>query len=154
VKPKKEGVSFSADTVYTRLTEAGISMKLYPIDCGQRLWNTKVSREFMSDQWGGNMQASFPPIGKDKLPEHGLNDFMYLSDEFHPAAPRRPGAPGVWIDESAGNVDWEGIKRVFSKIQASPALWTYQGQYELRHARSLTTEEWDAMAPSVRPYRF
>ncbi|KAJ3550606.1 hypothetical protein NMY22_g357 [Coprinellus aureogranulatus] len=135
-KVKKEAATLCGDTVRARLTEAGISMGVVPIDCDKEILDTMVSREFMSKWWGGSMQETFPKIGKAKFAEHGLDDFMYLPDDFQPIAPQVPGAPGIWINEGSDDGEWSessSIMRVFSRIRTGPAL-----------------EEWDQQDPAVR----
>ncbi|KIY53015.1 hypothetical protein FISHEDRAFT_11916, partial [Fistulina hepatica ATCC 64428] len=56
-----------------------------------------ASRAFLSNYYGGNTQATFPKVRKEKVAEHGLNDFMYPSLVINPMAPQVPGFPGLWF---------------------------------------------------------
>ncbi|TEB28986.1 hypothetical protein FA13DRAFT_684700 [Coprinellus micaceus] len=61
-KVKKEEATLTGDSIKARLTEAGISMDLVPIDCDKDVLDTMVSRVFMSKEWGGSSQETFPTI--------------------------------------------------------------------------------------------
>ena len=127
-------------------------MNLFPIDCRKDVLDAMVSREFTSKEWGGNTQETFPKISPKKLAKHGLNDWMYLPDNYQPLGPQVPGAPGIWINGGGNSGDWSDdweIKRVFMRIQTGPALWMYQGQYKIKRVRSMTKEEWARQKPAV-----
>lgn len=70
-KPKNFGLS--QDTVRERLR--GIGYDLFPIPLDKATQDVTVTREFLSDQYGGNAQQTFPNLGKQW--QHGLDDFMF-----------------------------------------------------------------------------
>ncbi|KAF6748562.1 hypothetical protein DFP72DRAFT_1174203 [Ephemerocybe angulata] len=82
------------------------------------------------------------------------DDYMYLSTDYQPIAPEvpgAPGAPGLWLDIGGEVSEWQGgVMRVFTRITTGPALWLYQGQYEIKVSKSLTLEEWQRQKVSVR----
>lgn len=106
----------------------------------QDVRDVAVSREFLSSLYGGNPQETFPKVGKDFLARHGLNDFMYPSLDYNPAAPQIPGAPGLFVATSGHGWEWPEVQRVITRI--APNHWQYVGQYKLSPTESLTTREW------------
>ncbi|KAF6743056.1 hypothetical protein DFP72DRAFT_152457 [Ephemerocybe angulata] len=156
VKKKKEGVTIPEDIIISRFTAAGIPYVKFNVEMDQALRDEAVSRAFMSKVYGGSSQRTFPKPRPEKIDEHGLNDFMFLPEDYQPSAPFTPGAPGLWLnvqnDGEGPNVYDGQIKRLFSRIdkQSSPRLWLYQGQYELKVVKSLTIREWQAMDKPVR----
>lgn len=145
---KKDGIKLDADSILTRFTAAGIPLGLYPTGCDKSLQDTAVRRDFMSETFGGNRRQVFPSIDQRRVQEHGYNDFMYLCPEWQPIAPEVPGAPGLWLTNEDCQCDGQ-IRRLFTRISRSPALWQYQGQYELKRAQSLTKEEWGRQSTEV-----
>lgn len=141
---------FGADTVVSRITQAGISLDLFPTNCEKELQDVMVRRDFMVKTFGGNGRMTFPSISSSRVEGHGLNDFMYICPQWQPIAPEVPGAPGLWltIDEYKRHGQ---TRRLFTRISRCPALWQYQGQYELRSAQKLTKEEWGKQPEIVRP---
>ena len=121
----------------------------HEIDLSRAEINQMVSRLFMSSIYGGSMQATFPPIGKEKLRKHGMNDFMYLHLKYHPFAPQNPGRCGLWFStEDEKPETWAGLKRVFTRDR-EVSMWQYMGQYDVQRAASLTLEEWLDHKPAV-----
>lgn len=137
---KNENLVFNVDTVRERLRN-GPGLDIFLITLEKSIRDEAVSRKFMSHQYGGSSQATSPNISKKFLEKHGLNDWLYLSLDYHPHAPQVPGAPGLFFSVGDPGV-WEGESRVFTRITQNPALWQYMGQYELTSAPSLTKEEW------------
>lgn len=114
-----------------------------------------VTRAFMTNVYGGSSQVAFPTIGKDKLKQHGLNDFMFMNTEFQPQAPEVPGAPGLWFNPNEkGNI---GRFRAFTKINCGKPnnKWLYVGQYEvcLANPSRLSMQEWRAQPATVSTSR-
>ncbi|KAG5639141.1 hypothetical protein H0H81_006400 [Sphagnurus paluster] len=144
---KKEGRGLSMDTVRDRLLTVGLD--LYPIPLDKAIQDVTVTRKFLSAQYGGNTQATFPDIRKELLEEHGLDDFMYPNLDFNPHAPEMPGAPGLFFAAIGRPADdWPQINRVITRI--SSGIWQYQGQYKMTPVESLTKEEWAAQKYKVR----
>lgn len=118
---------------------------------------TMVTRFFMSSEYGGNMQETFPRPRKKFLDKHGMDDFMFLPTEYQPEAPQLPGAPGLWFCTTAGE-DLVGTLRVFVKVilaaGSKKSVYQYQGMYEVHAANppSLTVQEWCDQPPRVSQY--
>jgi hypothetical protein len=118
-----------------------IGLEKYVIDLPLAEINQMVSRKFMSANYGGSMQATFPQIREEKLAEHGLDDFMYLHLNYQPYAPQTPGGCGLWFSTDGDSEPWEGITRVLTR-DLNSAMWQYMGQYEVKAAASLEMAEW------------
>ncbi|TFK60015.1 hypothetical protein BDN72DRAFT_850903 [Pluteus cervinus] len=72
---------------------------------------------------------------------------MYLNKLFHPYAPERAGAPGLFFNiYKESNIPKKGI--VFTRFEAN--RWCYMGFYELRPTQSLTKEEWSGQTEKVQ----
>lgn len=107
-----------------------------------------VSRDFMSSEYGGSMQATFPVIGEKLKEKHGMNDFMYLHPAYQPVAPQVPGACGLFfIPISSIGQEWDTLQRVFTRIESN--VWQYMGMYRLTSSPSLTRREWLDQEPKV-----
>lgn len=144
---KKEGLAFSLDTIRDRMLTIGLDPFHIPLDRSIR--DTDIPRLFLSHEYGGSPQETFPNIRKDKLREHGLNDFMCLNLDLNPCAPATPGAPGLFFTTHWGPANpWPKIQRVVCRL--SSGKWLYQGQYKLAPSESLTKEEWARESLKVR----
>ncbi|KAJ3873150.1 hypothetical protein F5051DRAFT_456181 [Lentinula edodes] len=164
LKVKKETLvpPIPASTVLSMLD----GIKPYVLNPTQRLHReVDVSREFMSNVFGGNTQYTFPAIGKDKFRKHGLNDFMYLSKSYNPVAPTIPGQSGLffshdnfWLSninptakelEDAEQPGWAKVsQRVLTRLK--PSHWLYVGQYTVTFSRALTPSEWENLSEKVK----
>ena len=107
-----------------------------------------ISRDFMSSYYGGSMQATFPPIGRQHKAKHGHDDFMYLHPDYQPVAPQVPGACGLFfLTHTSIEIEWPKLQRVFTRIESN--VWQYMGMYRLTSSPSLTTREWADQEPKV-----
>ncbi|KAG5643239.1 hypothetical protein DXG03_001288 [Asterophora parasitica] len=138
IKRYQEDVNAGLDSVFRRVN--ALQIKPLPLDLDDDLLYYTVSREFISDVYGGNSQSTFPSIAPDKLHHHGYSDFMFLNITFNPYAPQRPGFPGLFYRSRTTNLP--KFHRVFIRIKS--AAWLYLGQYELVRTDPLTTQEWAA----------
>ncbi|THU89166.1 hypothetical protein K435DRAFT_560385, partial [Dendrothele bispora CBS 962.96] len=114
----------------------------FPIDLDITTLNT-ITRDFMSDRYGGSAIACRPTISKEKLRRHGYNDFMYLNMRYHPHAPQVPGAPGLYFRPGKGRPrDWteNRVYRAFTRL--SSGIWLKMGLYVLGFSEPLSIEEW------------
>lgn len=94
------------------------------------------------------MQATCPNIGKHRLEQHGMNDFMYLHPDYQPVAPQVPGACGLFFRTGTSvGYTWPLLQRVFTRIQSN--VWQYMGTYRLTSSPSLTPAEWAKQEPKV-----
>ncbi|KAJ6544249.1 hypothetical protein B0H19DRAFT_298256 [Mycena capillaripes] len=107
VKKPKDTPVLSLDTVRDRLRTNNISLEPYPIDLERDILDVTVTREFMSNEYGGNPQMTFPPISDEYFPKTGLKRFMYLNLLINPQCPEVPGAPGLFFD-CTDDVEGEG----------------------------------------------
>lgn len=146
MKKKKGEVRIDADTIYARIKPIGVVPYEPQPPLNQDQQDAMFSRRFISQTYGGGEQGVITPIRKEKLLEHGLNDWKYLSLEMNPYAPQRIGAPGlsfhVGIDGMGGftDDDSEPLDRLFCRIGANE--WQYMGQYKSGTAQPLSLEEW------------
>lgn len=124
---------------------------MFEIPIPQDIRDVVVTREFLSTIYGGNSQETFPSIGKEFLAQHGLNDFMYPSLDYNPAAPQIPGAPGLFLKTCGHGQEWPEVQRVITRI--APNHWQYVGQYKLSPAESLTTREWREQSELVSRFK-
>ncbi|KAH6873720.1 hypothetical protein BKA70DRAFT_282162 [Coprinopsis sp. MPI-PUGE-AT-0042] len=148
---KEQGLPALELDLTARFKAAGISQLPLAIpDYTDAIHGVKVPRMFLSMIYGGATQQTFPKISAQNLALHGYDNFMFLNDHRHPLAPQVPGAPGVWINIAGGRQD--ELMRVFVRMKgtASPPLWWYMGQYELRDSQALTKEEWGVQDEQVK----
>ncbi|GLB33282.1 hypothetical protein LshimejAT787_0101660 [Lyophyllum shimeji] len=148
---KKDGLAFSIDTVRERLRPVGFDP--YPIELDMDTRHVLVSRKFLSMHYGGSMQDTFPKPGKKFRPVDGVNrQFLCQKPDYHSNAPEMPGSPGLYYDACAGGPAWpmEGNYTVFTRITNNPALWQYQGEYQLTPAPSFTKQEWASEGEKLR----
>jgi hypothetical protein len=139
----EEEMMLSDQVLYNRLNGNGISLDPFPIDLEKTIRDTPVNRDFMSNKYGGSSVAVFPSISKERVEQHGYNDFMYLTMKYHPNAPQVPGAPGLFF--GAGRIpeewrNWTKIQRVFTRLQSG--IWLHVGMYRLKFSNPLSKEEW------------
>ena len=91
---KEQEMCISDYVLYSRLKN--IQLDLFLIDLDKFTLDKTISRDFMSDRYGGSNIACFPTIGREKLEHHGRDNFMYMNMRYHPHAPQVPGAPGLY----------------------------------------------------------
>lgn len=146
VKKSKNPFSLSPSSIHRRIASIGVDP--YPI-VREDTTDAIVTRYFMSAVYGGSPVDTFPPIKKELLAKHGLNDFMYPSLEMNPEAPQLPGAPGLFYEGGFGRPadEWPRIQRVIVRLGRS--LWFYVGSYKLAPTDSLTRLEWANQDPKV-----
>jgi len=146
-------MEFHLDTINRRLDVLGSeSDRTYGVDLPDDIKFTAVPRKFLSDVWGGGTQKTFPPIRKELLAVHGLDDWMYPNSKYNPHCPLIPGCAGLMFspDGLTGTVDLESeqIWRTIVRL-IDHAHWQYVGQYIRIGAPSLTKEEWLAQDAKV-----
>ncbi|KAF7354653.1 hypothetical protein MSAN_01378900 [Mycena sanguinolenta] len=96
-KPKNTPV-LSLDTVMARLQADKIDLEPYPIDLEPEIRDVTVRRDFMTKEYGGNGQETYPKIAEKFWKKTGMRNFMYLNLNFNPRCPEIPGAPGLLFD--------------------------------------------------------
>ncbi|KAI0751871.1 hypothetical protein C8Q80DRAFT_1097891, partial [Daedaleopsis nitida] len=114
----------------------------YPIPVPRDISRYGFTRDFISDQYGGSTQSTCPKIGKRSLDQHGLDDWMFLTLEWNPHVPTKPGFPGLLFSFGRETDEWKKIQRVFVRVQTDPAQWVYMGQYQMKVGTSLTAADW------------
>ncbi|TBU48768.1 hypothetical protein BD309DRAFT_997395 [Dichomitus squalens] len=144
-KVKKE-LLFNDEFLLDALTWEGINHK-YPIPLPKEIAECRLRREYISHLYGGNPLATTPEHGKDMLAWHGLNDWLFLTLDFNPHAPTKPGHSGLFFT-SYGAPSWPGIQRTFVRVVSG--RWVYMGQYTMEPGVSLSAEAWKQQKTSVR----
>ncbi|KAJ7165581.1 hypothetical protein C8R43DRAFT_213788 [Mycena crocata] len=172
VKKPKNMPTLSLDTIRERLQNIGYEPR--PIDLDKAILDVTTRRDFMSKEYGGNPQETYPTIAEHFVEKTSLAYFMYLNLLHNPHAPEVPGAPGLLFDALCKH-EWEdrvkaeeekekkekkkGITKVTKKQEVegeilfsrlASATWQYQGQYALGPAPPLTIAEWKQQPPQVR----
>ncbi|KIK96152.1 hypothetical protein PAXRUDRAFT_32568 [Paxillus rubicundulus Ve08.2h10] len=137
---KKEEM-LSDNVVHRRLVL--ISHETYDVGLDINPRDATTTRGFISRNWGGNTQSTFPRIGEESLAQHGLDGFMYLNLLFSPHAL----PPGFFFASSVAGA-WPTVQRVAARLKTN--TWLYVGQYQCMPARTFTTDEWKAQAPKVK----
>lgn len=121
---------------------------MFPISLDDDFLNTAVRREFLSETYGGSLQDTFPSISKANLDRHGYDNFMFLTLDYNPYAPQRPGYPGLFF--TARMLLREQAQRAFVRLQSG--VWLYIGQYIFIEAPTLTQDEWKTQTRKVSSY--
>lgn len=81
-----------------------------------------------------------------ELRSHNIND---IRQALHPNAPSFPGTPGLWMCICSDCADTMEDVRLIVRVQTTPALWQYMGQYDLRPSDPLSTQEWAMQSDQV-----
>ena len=96
------------------------------------------------------MQMTFPQPRKDMIEWHGLDDWAFLTLEYNPHTPTRPGFSGLFFTGAKAGDDWmtsEDVLRLF--VRTKPSNWVYMGQYKMTPGPSLTSHLWKEQADIV-----
>jgi hypothetical protein len=142
-KVKKNAREFDLKTIDSRLDVLGPG-RYYEVTLEDDIKHQRFPRRFISDQYGGDCQSTFPRISKKFLDQHGLNDWMFPNLLWNPHGPEIPGHAGLFF--WSGGIDGPGEDidtqyRVIVRLQTGPE-WQYMGQYIQIGAQSLTKDEW------------
>ncbi|RPD55119.1 hypothetical protein L227DRAFT_313929 [Lentinus tigrinus ALCF2SS1-6] len=147
VKVKKELLLSDEYLLYT-LTWEGINHR-YRIPVPQEIAEFPLPRAYIVHLYGGNLQSIFTEPRKDLVEWHGLKDWAFLTLDWNPHAPTRPGCSGLFFCGARQNTDdMPDPMRTFVRIQ--PGKWVYMGQYRFRPGKSLTAEHWKQQSALVR----
>ncbi|KAF5329768.1 hypothetical protein D9619_009284 [Psilocybe cf. subviscida] len=145
---KNEDRCLLPGTLRARIRPIGFDVQAQHITVDNVTREHMVTRQFMSETYGGSTQEVEPAIGELHRCDHSMRDFSYANTDYQPEAPEVPGAPGLWFSTEPGS-DF-GMRRVFTKIKDRTAKqdnrWLYVGQYDIRAANpsSITVAEWRA----------
>lgn len=150
---KNEDRCLLPGTLRARIRPIGFDVQAQHITVDNVTREHMVTRQFMSETYGGSTQEVEPAIGELHRCDHSMRDFSYANTDYQPEAPEVPGAPGLWFSTEPGS-DF-GMRRVFTKIKDRTAKqdnrWLYVGQYDIRAANpsSITVAEWRAQPAAV-----
>ncbi|KAI0737878.1 hypothetical protein C8Q80DRAFT_1114434, partial [Daedaleopsis nitida] len=123
----------------------------YPIPLPKRIAEYGFVRRYISSMYGGSPQSTFPNIDPDKLELHGLDHWAFLTIDFNPHAPTRPGYPGLFFSSRRAHNEWHGAQQPMRTfICNGNAKWIYLGQYKFEPGESLQTQAWIDQKPQVR----
>lgn len=140
----KQDADLTLDNVAYRLNAIGLDP--YPIALDNNIKRATVTRDWISKTYGGNPRAAEPKINRKKF-THGLDDFLFITFDYNPGAPKNPGDPGLLFDASGRAWDLPNISRVI--IRSKTPQWFYAGQYKFIASTSLTKEEWNLQSSAV-----
>lgn len=144
----KKELLLSDEFLLDALTWEGINYK-YPIPLPKEVAECTLNRKYISHLYGGNIQETFPTPRDEMVELHGLDDWMFLSLDFNPHAPTRPGHSGLFFsEEGRATKPWPTIERTFILVQSGK--WMYMGQYKMEPGITLSTELWRQQKRSVR----
>ncbi|KAI0368405.1 hypothetical protein BV20DRAFT_998653, partial [Pilatotrama ljubarskyi] len=142
IKVKAEMLSDEA--LLDALTWEGMNYR-YPIPVPPEIANYPLRRDYISNLYGGNIQETAPRPRKDLLEWHGLDDWFFLSLDYNPHAPQKPGFSGLFF---GGNHSGVHVERTF--VRMAPGRWVYMGQYRVEPGKALSREAWHTLTPNVR----
>lgn len=147
-KVKKES-QFSDEFLLGALGWEGINHR-YPIPVPKDIAEFGFSRFYISNMYGGSMQSTFPKISEDRVSFHGVGDFAFLTLEFNPHAPTRPGHSGLFFSPRRAWYGWHGTLRPMQTfVRLSESKWVYMGQYKFVPGISLSSDEWKKQKDKV-----
>ncbi|KAI0686135.1 hypothetical protein C8Q76DRAFT_761790 [Earliella scabrosa] len=146
VKIKKE-LLFNDEFLLNALTWEGINYR-YPISLPAEISERGFRRAYIASLYGGNIQETFPHPRKDMLEWHKLDDWMFLTLDYNPHAPTRPGFSGLFFSGGRAVDNWTAIQRTFVRLK--PSHWVYMGQYRMRAGTSLTSTLWKEQTEIVK----
>ncbi|TFK85872.1 hypothetical protein K466DRAFT_493914, partial [Polyporus arcularius HHB13444] len=108
-------------------------------------------RYYISNLYGGSTQTTFPKISDYRVAWHGLADWAFLTLEFNPHAPTRPGHSGLFFSPRKAWDGWHGTQRPLRTfVRLAESKWVYMGQYKFEPGISLTSDEWKKQRDKVR----
>ena len=144
-------------TLRDRLKPIGLDIQDQYFTLDQATREVVVTRKFISETYGGNMQMTNPIPARKFLDVHGMDDFMFLPTAFQPEAPLLPGAPGLWFNNNADEAleGFDKPKRVFVQVVpvvgSRKSVYQFMGMYMVRPAvpEYMTVEEYAALSPQV-----
>ncbi len=145
VKVKKE-LLLNDEYLLDALTWEGINNR-YPIPVPPDIAEFPFPRAYIHHLYGGGHQVTFPEPNKDLVGWHGLKDWAFLTLEWNPHAPTRPGFSGLFFTGRPPSDDMEDILRTFVRVRSG--RWVYMGQYKFRRGKSLTAESWKQQSAVV-----
>lgn len=143
MKIKKEA-DLTLESVAYRLNAIGLDP--YPIVLDDNIKRATVTRDWISKTYGGSSQGAEPKINRKKF-THGLDDFLFITFDNNPRAPKNPGDPGLLFGPSGPACDFPKISRVI--IRSKTPQWFYAGQYKFIASASLTKDEWNLQSNAV-----
>lgn len=136
---------------------AGIRRRLeglgaHDVKLESRVRDVVVTRKFMSETYGGNVQALFPAIAPPKRASMGghKHHLVYPTLKRNPEAPQMPGQPGL-LCRALKTVPWEdaGIRKIKLVVGVGESMWGYMGDYTTEVTDPLSKEEWDSLPVKV-----
>ncbi|KAH9949174.1 hypothetical protein B0H21DRAFT_820363 [Amylocystis lapponica] len=143
----KEESQFDPLSVGYRLQTAGLK-EPYRIALDKDTIDFPHHRYHIRDLYGGSAVSTFPDISEERVALHGLADFAFLSLDYNPHAPTKPGHSGLFFSSSPASGQWSTIERVFVRVHSG--IWIYCGQYKMRPSWSLATGEFKEQDEKVK----
>ena len=109
-----------------------------------------VSRRFLRETYGGSDQAFIAHGKRHSNPSSdAIRNFVFPTPDVNPDMPISPGYAGLLLScrhEILENGPWT----LFRRVQISPALWEYCGEYENSLAGSMSSQDFTNQRHNVR----
>ncbi|KAM5530160.1 hypothetical protein V8D89_016162 [Ganoderma adspersum] len=147
-KVKKE-LLLDDEFLLDALTWEGINYK-YPIPLPKAVSEFQFKREYISHLYGGNTQETFPKPRDEMLKLHALNDWSFLSLDYNPHAPTKPGHSGLFFSSHRATPEWCANRIYRTIVRVMSGKWVYMGQYKMEAGLSLTAENWKQQKQTAR----
>ena len=96
----KQEAFLSDDFLHEALGWRAINHR-FPIPLPKEIAEYKFHRHYIHNLDGGSQQDVFVTPSVDKVQRHGVGDFSFLSLDYNPYVPTRPGYSGLYFS-SAG----------------------------------------------------
>ncbi|KAK7034037.1 hypothetical protein VNI00_012468 [Paramarasmius palmivorus] len=110
-----------------------------------------ASRKCWTALYGGNPQQTYTTATKQNKKKY--KNMAYLSPDFNPDVPRRPGASGLTLganDDPEYQDPPQGRGRQLIVTKAATNKWRLIGLADIEGSHSLQPHEWLELAPKVR----
>ncbi|EJF60031.1 hypothetical protein DICSQDRAFT_171518 [Dichomitus squalens LYAD-421 SS1] len=147
----KEEMLLSDEFLLDALTWEGLNHR-YPVPLPEGVAEFGLSRKYICSLYGGCRRGTFIKPGDEWLGWHGLDDWVYLTMEFAPHAPTKPGRSGLFFACNRATETWppeiNKPRRLFVRLAHSQ--WVYMGQYRMAPGLSLTADAWKQQKDQVR----
>ncbi|KAH7911302.1 hypothetical protein BJ138DRAFT_1151071 [Hygrophoropsis aurantiaca] len=139
---KEEVIALSPSFVAPHLE----ALPPFPVDDSKATHTAKVSREFLTDVFGGQRFTLFAYMSKCGYTKRPV---VYPNWKYNPLLPGASGFPGLVFALLAEFFEQPAFS-VFVPVQETPALWSYRGEYRFAISGPLPPEEFNIQTDEVK----